>query len=117
MCFQGTLNGEVFAYFVREFLLPHLTPHSLLILDNASPHRHPQTIQLIASTGAQVLPLPPYSPEMNPIEYCWAEAKRLLRQQQPRSLESLYQAWSLALKVINPTLTQNCFRHCGFVCN
>lgn len=115
MCFEGTLKGQVFTDFVRERLLPHLSPNSLLILDNASPHRNTQALQLIAATGAKVRPLPPDSPEMNPIEYCWAEAKPLLRQQAPRTRSQLYDSWGRALETITPTLAQNCFQHCGFV--
>ena len=67
-CFEGTLNGDVFLYYVEHFLLPHLTPGKVVILDNAAAHQDEEALELIEQTGATVLFLPPYCPELNPIE-------------------------------------------------
>jgi len=115
MCYQGTLNGNVFSYFIKEFLLEFLTPQKVLILDNATAHKNQEALQWIESQGARVLYLPPYSPEMNPIEYCWARVKQTLRDLAPRNVESLYEAWAKALKLMDAPLTNACFKHCGFV--
>ena len=114
MCYEGTLNGEVFRFFIQEFLMSTLTPKSLLILDNASPHYNAEAVQLITTTGAKILYLPPYSPEMNPIEYCWATAKQLLRKLAPRAVDQLYHSWAQALETFDQTLATACFQHCGF---
>ena len=115
MSFQGTLNGERFAEFIKEFLAPHLSPNHVVVLDNASPHKNKKAIELIKNTGAEVVYLPPYSPEMNPIEYCWAKAKQLFRKIKPRTVEQLYDTWEKALEQIDQTLTSSCFKHCGLL--
>ncbi|QBQ54560.1 transposase [Nitrosococcus wardiae] len=68
MCFEGTLNGPVFLYDVEHFLWPHLHEGKVVILDNAAAHRDEEAIEPIEQTGARVVSLPPYPPELNPIE-------------------------------------------------
>lgn len=114
MCFQGTLTGEVFAYFAQHFLAPVLDANKVLVLDNASPHKNDRALKIIQNTGAKVLFLPPYSPEMNPIEYAWAKVKSLLKKFAPRTLDQLYESWDLSLLSIDSSLAKNCFLHCGF---
>ncbi len=114
LCFEGTLTGHVFTYFIQHFLAPHLGPGKVLILDNAKAHYDDEAIELIEQTGARCLFLPPYAPEMNPIEYCWATLKQHLRKTAARTVEALYQALEEGLQLITPQLAQACFRHCGF---
>ena len=75
LCFEGTLNGEVFLFFLRHFLLPLLHPGDLVLLDNAKAHHVEQVRELIEQAGAQVVYLPPYSPDLNPIELAWSKVK------------------------------------------
>lgn len=79
MCFDGYCDTEVFNHWIEHCLLPVLTPHHTVILDNASFHTSPTTKQLIASKGCTLKFLPPYSPDLNPIEQQWAILKQRIR--------------------------------------
>ena len=72
MCFQGTCNTELFNTWIEKMLIPNLNPGQVLILDNASFHR--------SEAGCRLLFLPPYSPDLNPIEKCWANLKVKVRE-------------------------------------
>lgn len=75
MCFQGTCNTELFNTWLKKVLIPELKPGQVLILDNASFHRSEISKQLVEAAGCKLLFLPPYSPDLNPIEKCWANLK------------------------------------------
>jgi transposase len=78
-CFQGTCNTQVFNTWIEKVLLPTLRPGQVVIMDNASFHKSTRTRELIESVvGCKVLFLPPYSPDLNPIEKVWANFKRSL---------------------------------------
>ena len=113
MCFQGTLNGTVFTYYVDNFLLKFLRPGKTVIMDNASPHKNEEALKLIKDSGANILFLPPYCPELNPIEYCWSKIKNFIGKLKPRTVEELYEGYSLSLELISSNMAQACFRHCG----
>ena len=72
MCFEGTLTGAVFLQFLDEFLVPVLKPGQIVILDNAKAHKVAGVRERIEGAGARVLYLPPYSPDLNPIEMAWS---------------------------------------------
>lgn len=80
MCFEGTCDTELFNVWLKQELLPNLTPGQVLILDNASFHKSVETRQLVESHGCEILYLPPYSPDLNPIEKCWANMKTKIRE-------------------------------------
>ena len=111
-CFEGTLNSLLFSYYVENFLIKDLSPGKVVIMDNASSHKNTETIELIMGAGAEVLFLPPYCPELNPIEHCWSVVKNFLRKLMPKSKEELYQGWAEGLKLITTDLTKSCFKHC-----
>src|SRR5438270_12288168 len=73
MCFEGTLAGEVFLQFLDEVLVPGLKPGQVVILDNAKAHKVEGVPERIEGAGARVLYLPPYSPDLNPIEMAWSK--------------------------------------------
>jgi transposase len=114
LCFEGTLNAEVFLFFLHHFLLPLLRPGDLVLLDNAKAHHVEQVRELIEQAGAQVVYLPPYSPDLNPIELVWSKVKHLLRKAQARTKEALYQAIAEALQTISPRDARAFFHHVGF---
>lgn len=101
LTFEGTLTGHVFLYFLEHFLCPILTPNQYVIMDNASAHKVQGVAELIEKTGAKLLYLPPYSPELNPIELAWNKVKAFLRRQQARTKDALYRAYAHALKSIS----------------
>lgn len=80
--FDGTINSDVFEEWVEQDLLPKLPPHSVIIMDNAAFHKKASIKQLIDNAGHTLEFLPPYSPDLNPIEHKWAQAKAIRRQHQ-----------------------------------
>ena len=114
LCFEGTLNGHVFLFFLEHFLLPLLRPGDTVLLDNAQAHHVAQVRELIEEAGAQVLYLPPYSPDLNPIELAGSKVKHFLRKAQARTIDALYQAIAEALQTISPHDARAFFHHVGF---
>ena len=81
MVFNGTCNTELFNNWVEQFLIKELKAGQSVVMDNASFHKSQKTRELIESVGCKLIFLPPYSPELNPIEKFWANMKRWIRQQ------------------------------------
>lgn len=84
MCFQGTCNTGLFNAWLQQVLIPCLKPGQVLILDNASFHRSEESKTLVEAAGCRLLFLPPYSPDLNPIEKCWANIKVKVRELLPK---------------------------------
>ena len=80
MCFEGTCNTSLFNTWLKQVLIPNLTAGQVLILDNASFHKSRESEKLIKAAGCKILFLPPYSPDLNPIEKCWANMKTKVRE-------------------------------------
>lgn len=99
--FEGTMTGAVFLYFIENYLCPILKAGDYVVMDNASVHKVKGVKELIEKVGAKVIYLPPYSPELNPIELAWNTIKQFLRKQQARTVDNLYQAYADALKAIS----------------
>lgn len=79
MVFNGSCNTELFNDWVEKFLIKELRPGQFVVMDNATFHQSPRTKELIESVGCQVIFLPPYSPDFNPIEKFWANMKRWIK--------------------------------------
>lgn len=114
MTIDGPTDSDVFHAYVREILCPALRPGDIVIMDNLSPHKRPAILGLIAAVDASVLFLPPYSPDLNPIEMMWSKVKALLRKAEARTHADLLAAISLALRAITPQDAINWFAHCGY---
>ena len=89
MTVEGATDTEVFRVYVRQVLCPTLRPGDVVIMDNLSPHKSAETLSLIQQLGAEVLFLPAYSPDLNPIEKMWSKLKEFLRSAEARSRPSL----------------------------
>jgi len=114
MTLLGALDSDAFAVYVREFLLPTLTPGTLVILDNLSVHQRADIRALFDAAGCDLLFLPPYSPDFNPIELIFSKLKTRLRRLAARTQEALEDAIAEALTSLSPQDAANCFRHCGY---
>ena len=115
MAIDGATDKEVFREYVRHVLLPTLRPGDIIVLDNLGAHKDTEAIRLIESAGAEVWFLPPYSPDMNPIEKMWSKVKEFLRAAEARTQEALLNAIAAALKTITTEDAQGWFSSCGYV--
>jgi transposase len=114
MAIEGATDAEVFRAYVAEVLCSTLQPGDLVVMDNLAPHKSEPTLALIRQTGADVLFLPAYSPDLNPIEQMWSKVKNTLRSLEARTRESLLEAIGRALAGITPQDALNWFAHCGY---
>jgi transposase len=114
MTIEGATDAEVFRAYVRRLLCPTLRKGDLVIMDNLSAHKSEPTLSLIAQAGAEVLFLPAYSPEFNPIEKMWSKIKASLRSAQARTQPALIKAIASALASVKPQDARNWFAHCGY---
>jgi transposase len=111
---DGAIDGDVFEAFVAQVLVPELRPGDVVVLDNLSSHKRARTRQLIEAAGATLLFLPPYSPDLNPIEMIFAKVKQLLRSLACRTVEALWGAMQSVLDQVRSRDAANCFGHCGY---
>ncbi len=85
MCFEGTCDTSLFNSWLKQVLIPNLTAGQVLILDNASFHKSIESQKLVEDAGCRILFLPPYSPDLNPIEKYWANMKIKVRELLPKT--------------------------------
>ena len=111
---DGAVNGDVFEAFVEQVLVAQLKPGDVVVMDNLSSHKRQRTRELIESAGAELRFLPPYSPDLNPIELIFAKIKQLLRSLACRTRDTLWEAMQSVLDQITETDAFNSFRHCGY---
>lgn len=111
----GAFDTDAFDAWVEQALVPTLLPNDIVILDNVRFHFAGRAVALIAAAGGRVVPLPPYSPDFNPIENCIAKIKQVLRKAKARTLRKLYRALRQALATIAPNDIVEWFVHCGYV--
>ena len=114
MAIEGATDTAVFRAFVRDVLVPTLRPGDVVVMDNLIPHKNQKTIALIEAAGATALFLPPYSPDLNPIELMWSKVKAALRAAEARTHEGLLVALTSALDSISASDARNWFAHCGY---
>ena len=114
MALEGTTDTESFRAYVGEVLVPTLRPGDIVVLDNLSPHKSDPTLALITNTGAQVLFLPAYSPDLNPIEKMWSKVKTLLRGAEARIPADLITAIGQALASVTAQDALGWFVSCGY---
>jgi transposase len=111
---DGPMNSETFLAYVEQCLAPSLQPGDVVVMDNLSSHKAVGVVQAIAAVGASVWYLPPYSPDINPIEKLWSKVKAWLRRSMARSFESLSDALAAALRAVQPGECVNYLRSCGY---
>ena len=111
---DGAVNGDVFEAFVEQVLVPELQTDDVVIMDNLSSHKRQPIRELIEAAGAHLVFLPPYSPDLNPIEMIFAKLKQLLRSLACRTKHALWQAMQSVLDQVTSTDAINCYKHCGY---
>ncbi len=114
MVVEGATDGDVFRTYVERVLVPTLHGGDIVVMDNLAPHKMAAVVAAIETTGAQVWFLPPYSPDLNPIEQMWSKVKAYLRKVKARTKELLWQAIGEALRSITPADALGWFRACGY---
>jgi transposase len=115
--FDGATDAQAFRVYAQHVLAPTLRPGDIVVMDNLSSHKDQAARQVILDTGAQIWDLPPYSPDLNPIEKMWSKIKALLRQARARTLEHLVEAIGNAINAVTPSDIQGWFKSCGYSIN
>lgn len=111
---DGPMNGEAFLVYVEKILVPELRPGDIVVMDNLAAHKVHGVRAHIKAAGANLLYLPPYSPDLNPIEMAFAKLKALLRGAAKRSVEALWTRIGQLLDAFSPAECANYLRHAGY---
>lgn len=114
MAIEGATDTEVFRAYVRDVLLPLLRVGDIVVMDNLSPHKNQETLEIIESVGANVQFLPAYSPDLNPIEKMWSKVKQSLRSQEARNHDDLITAIARAIQSVTSSDARSWFACCGY---
>ncbi len=111
---EGSTTREVFEAYMEGVLAPMLRPGRMVVMDNLSAHKGGKVKKIIEARGCELLYLPPYSPDLNPIEQAFSKVKGLLRKAEARTRESLIEAMGLALSAVSARDARGFFGHCGY---
>lgn len=114
MTIEGATTGPVFSAFVKHALVPTLKRGDVVVLDNLRAHTVKEAREAIHAAGARMLFLPPYHPELNPIEEGWSKLKNHLRSEEARTLPALDRAIARGCRAITETDARGWFRHSGY---
>ena len=111
---DGSINGRLFLAWVQQHLVRELRPDDVVIMDNLSSHKVQGVAEAIESARAQLLYLPPYSPDFNPIELAFSKLKRLIRSAKERTIDQLWKTCGQILDRFSESEFRNYFRHAGY---
>ncbi len=111
---DGPMTGEAFRAYVKQGLAPELEPGDAVVMDNLAAHKGAAVREAIEAKGAKLVFLPPYSPDLNPIENAFAKLKSLLRKAAERTVDGLWAAIGRLLDCFSRRECRNYFRHCGY---
>jgi transposase len=114
LCVEGAINGRVFLAWVQQQLAPSLHEGDVVVMDNLSSHKTPGIVAAIEAAGAQVRYLPPYSPDLNPIELAFSKFKKLFFFNDTATTEKLWNLCGSVLSLFTESECRNYFRHCGY---
>ncbi len=114
MCFEGATDAAAFEVYVEHFLAPTLSEGQVVVMDNLGAHRPKRIRELIEARGAELVFVPSYSPDLNPIEQAFSKIKNILRKLGARTHEALLEAMEEALSAITPGDAAGWFDHCGY---
>lgn len=111
---EGATTAAVFEAYVERVLSPMLCSGQVVVMDNLTAHKGERVKELIEERGCELMYLPPYSPDFNPIEEAFAKIKGLLRKAEARSREALIEAIAQAISVVSARDARGFFEHCGY---
>jgi transposase len=111
---EGATNREVFETYVEQILAPTLRTCQVVVMDNLTAHKGERVKELIERRGCELLYLPPYSPDFNPIEEAFAKIKSLMRKAEARTREALLAAMGTAISTLSAQDARGFFEHCGY---
>jgi len=114
MTVEGAVDGAVFLEYVKQVLAPTLSPGDVVVMDNLGAHKVKGVREAVEAKGAQLIYLPPYSPDLNPIEKCWSKIKTYLRAAKARTRQALEQALKEALLLVTEEDARGWFASCGY---
>ena len=114
MTVEGGTTTEVFEAYVDQVLAPALTPGQAVVVDNLAAHHGARVRELVEARGAELVFLPSYSPDLNPIEEAFSKIKALLRAAGARTREALFEAIGRALRAVTAADARGWFAHCGY---
>ena len=114
MILNGPIDGISFEGFCKHFLAPTLHPGDLVVLDNLSSHKTAAAIAAVEAVGAKLVYLPPYSPDLNPIENVFSKIKQLIRGLRPGTWTEIVESAKQALQSVTIADIENAFIHCGY---
>ena len=115
LALDGPMTGAVFLAYVEQILLPELRPGTVVVMDNLACHKVAGVREAVEAAGCRLEYLPPYSPDLNPIENAFGKSKRLLRAAAARTVDGVYDARRDAVPRFGPAECLNYFRHAGYV--
>lgn len=111
---DGAVNGNLFVAYVQQQLVPVLKTNDIVIMDNLSSHKRTEVREAIESVGAELWYLPPYSPDLNPIELAFSKFKWLIKSAKERTVEGLWSACGKLMDRISAQESKNYLSHCGY---
>lgn len=114
MVLDGAMTGDIFVAYVEQVLAPSLRPGDVVIMDNLSCHKREQVRVAIEAAGGRLKYLPPYSPDLNPIENAFAKLKAMLRKKGARTMDGLWSFLGEASDAYRPSECRNYFAHAGY---
>ena len=114
LTYKGTLNGELFGVYIKDCLAPVMKKGDTLILDNLSAHKVKDALKPLYEKAINVIFLPPYSHDFNPIEHAWSKIKAYLRKIKARTYDALFQAVGEALDTVSKDDIKGWLTHCGY---
>lgn len=111
---EGAVNGDIFLNFIEKILVPKLKFGQYVVLDNVSFHKQPEIAVLIKKAGASIVFLPPYSPDLSPIEKMWSKIKEGLKRFKARTAEEFYKALSIMVHSVSSDDCEGWYEECGY---
>jgi transposase len=115
MTVDGAMNGDLFVAYVGQVLVPELRVGDVVVMDNLSVHKRAEVRELIEGAGCALIYLPPYSPDLNPIELAYSKLKAILRKAKERTVDGLRACLFAALEAFSPQECANYLAHCGYL--